>query len=126
MTRTAQIFLLVLVVTLIWLPPQAFMVKVVKPFLPDDMQQALAMEEKARTLGRECQFVGQCGDVIRIQCRPDIEAIFTYINLTDDSVIAECRDCCEENLCLDGECPANCPPVEWNCNAENAIQPEQD
>jgi len=64
--------------------------------------------------GRECEYAGQCGNIVAINCRAEVDGPFYYVDKNIGNIIEYCGGHCMRNDPTGKYCQ-NCPPVDWNC-----------
>jgi len=68
----------------------------------------------AKKYGRACEYSGQCGDIVAINCRAEVDGPFYYVNKNSGEIIEYCGGYCMGGDPTGKYCK-NCPPKDWNC-----------
>ena len=67
-----------------------------------------------KKFGTECEYAGQCGNIVAINCRAEVDGPFYYVEKNRGNIIEYCGGYCEANDPTGIYCH-NCPPKGWNC-----------
>ena len=70
--------------------------------------------------GPDCEYVGQCGNLISVNCRAEVDGPFYYVNKKTGEILEYCGGYCMTDDPTGKYCQ-NCPPKEWNCKITPSI-----
>ena len=67
-----------------------------------------------KKFGRVCEYAGECGNIVAVNCRAEVDGPFLYVDKETEEVIEYCGGHCMTDDPTGKYCQ-NCPPKDWDC-----------
>lgn len=64
--------------------------------------------------GAGCEYAGQCGNIVAINCRAEVDGPFYYIDKQTGGIVEYCGGYCMGDDPTGKYCQ-HCPPEGWSC-----------